>query len=268
MHPASRLSLQLGPEDRCLRPPLWSGRQGADPRTGEPGFPPVLPACAAVRLVSVRWFSCWVPTCSCLCFGLSSFPGDVPRTDPFLPLAVGVMFQLLEGGTSGQTQGHRPKNRQSLFDRYALYSIFWDFGSLHQKHRVGGTHGRVRRDGSDGWQSPGPRGDNTGGRARVPPPPTIAFLSRRQVPNIVMGRGRCTSWQVLHIQTGAIFYVSFLCCGVNPACCCGSGTRGLRRRCGVLAADGCGSGQLNITDVAAPQSVCGCGTVHRFMSPG
>ena len=28
IHPGSRLSLQLGPEDRCLRPPLWSGRQG------------------------------------------------------------------------------------------------------------------------------------------------------------------------------------------------------------------------------------------------
>ena len=29
--------------------------------------------------------------------------------------------------------------------------------------RVGGTHGRVRRDGSDGWRSPVSRGDNTGG---------------------------------------------------------------------------------------------------------
>ena len=34
--------------------------------------------------------------------------------------------------------------------------MFWDFGSLHQKHRVGGTHGRVRRDGSGGWRSPVP----------------------------------------------------------------------------------------------------------------
>ena len=40
--------------------------------------------------------------------------------------------------------------------------MFWDFGSLHQKHRVGGTHSRVRRDGSDGWRSPVTRGDNTG----------------------------------------------------------------------------------------------------------
>ena len=52
-------------------------------------------------------------------------------------------------------------------------SMFWDFGSLHQKHRVGGTHGGVLRDGSDGWRSPVPRGDNTGGRDRLPPPPTI-----------------------------------------------------------------------------------------------
>ena len=40
--------------------------------------------------------------------------------------------------------------------------MFWDFGFLHQKHRVGGTLGCVRRDGSDGWRSPVPRGDNTG----------------------------------------------------------------------------------------------------------
>ena len=66
-------------------------------------------------------------------------------------------------------------------------SMFLDFGSLHQKPRVGGTHGRVCRDGSDGWRSPVPRGDNTGGRDRPPPPPIIAFLSRRQVPNILNG---------------------------------------------------------------------------------
>ena len=32
--------------------------------------------------------------------------------------------------------GVRPQNRQSFFDRYPLFSMFWDFGSLHQKHRV------------------------------------------------------------------------------------------------------------------------------------
>ena len=38
--------------------------------------------------------------------------------------------------------------------------------SFHHKPRVGGTLGCVRRDGSDGWRSPVPRGDNTG-RARL-----------------------------------------------------------------------------------------------------
>ena len=41
--------------------------------------------------------------------------------------------------------------------------MFWVFGSLHQKPRVGGTLGGALRDGSDGWRSPGPWGDNTGG---------------------------------------------------------------------------------------------------------
>ena len=42
-------------------------------------------------------------------------------------------------------------------------SWFWDFGSLHQKPRVGGPPGCVRRHGSDGWRSRVPWGDNTGG---------------------------------------------------------------------------------------------------------
>ena len=73
--------------------------------------------------------------------------------------------------------------------RQASPSMFWDFGSLHQKHREGGTHCRVRRDGSDGWRSPVPRGDNTGGRGHVLPPPTIRCQSRRQVQNILMHLG-------------------------------------------------------------------------------
>ena len=64
--------------------------------------------------------------------------------------------------------------------RQASPSKFWDFGSLHQKPRVGGTHGCVRREGSDGWRSPVPRGDNTGrsrpstssANHRLPLPPT------------------------------------------------------------------------------------------------
>ena len=64
--------------------------------------------------------------------------------------------------------------------------MFRDFGSLHQKHQVSGTDGRARRDGSDGWRSRVPWGDNTGGRDHQPPLPTIAFQSRRQVPYFVM----------------------------------------------------------------------------------
>ena len=47
--------------------------------------------------------------------------------------------------------------------------MFLDFGSLHQKHRVGGPPGCVRRDGSDGWRPPAPpRGQYWGARSRTP----------------------------------------------------------------------------------------------------
>ena len=64
--------------------------------------------------------------------------------------------------------------------------MFWDFGSLHQGPRVGGTQGCVHCDESDGWQSPVPQGDNTGGRECLPLLPTIALRSRRQVVYILM----------------------------------------------------------------------------------
>ena len=59
-------------------------------------------------------------------------------------------------------------------------SMFWVLGPLHQEPRVGGTHGRVRRDGSDGWRSPVSRGDKCCGARlsaasanhRFPVPPT------------------------------------------------------------------------------------------------
>ena len=82
--------------------------------------------------------------------------------------------------------GPRPKDR---FSSTGIPSMFWDFGSLHQKHRVGGTHGHVRREGSDGWRSPVPWGDNTGGRSRLLPPPTITLQSRRQVLYFLMHLG-------------------------------------------------------------------------------
>ena len=75
------------------------------------------------------------------------------------------------------------------FSSTSIPSMFWDFGFLHQKHRVGGTHGHVRREGSVGWRSPVPRGGNTGGRGRVLPPPTITLQSRRQVLYFLMHLG-------------------------------------------------------------------------------
>ena len=39
----------------------------------------------------------------------------------------------------------------------------------------------------------GPRGDNTWGRVHLPPPPTIAFQSRRQVPCIVTVLSSCAN---------------------------------------------------------------------------
>ena len=65
--PPLRSSLQLGPEDRCLRPPLWSGRQGADPATGRsaptqepaapflPGGLPVSLGCGFVANLPIEW---------------------------------------------------------------------------------------------------------------------------------------------------------------------------------------------------------------------
>ena len=43
----------------------------------------------------------------------------------FFPLAAGVTFQLLEGGTSGQTQGHRPKNRPFQVSPFTWYFLTW-----------------------------------------------------------------------------------------------------------------------------------------------
>ena len=87
----------------------------------------------------------------------------------------------------------RPKDR---FSSAGIPSMFWDFGSLHQKHRESaGPHGRVRRDGSDGWRSPVLRGDKTGGRVGLPRPPTIRCQSRRLVQNFLKGL-RCSGTSV------------------------------------------------------------------------
>ena len=69
--------------------------------------------------------------------------------------------------------------------------------------RVGGTLGGVLRDGSDGWRSPVPRGDNTGGRDHLPPQPAIAFQSRRQIQYIV------TASFIMCIVTGSSMFWVF-----------------------------------------------------------
>ena len=90
-------------------------------------------------------------------------------------------------------------------------SMFWDFGFLHPEPRVGGTLGRVRRDGSDGWRSPVP-GASTWERVCLPLPPTIACRSRRQLADIVIpcGVDSCTRWQVTFILTGTTLRRHFL----------------------------------------------------------
>ena len=89
---------------------------------------------------------------------------------------------------------------------------------------VGGTRRCVQCDGNDGWQSPVPRGDNTGGRVQVPHLPTIVCLPGRLVPNLVMGSfSRVCSGTSVHSTRGVA--ASFL-----TRC---RGSRLLRpRRCG------------------------------------
>ena len=72
---------------------------------------------------------------------------------------------------------------------------FWDFGSLHQKHRVGGTPGCARRDGSNGWRSPVSRGGNIGRRVCLPPPPTIA-LRDGSFPLLCIVTGSSLFWDI------------------------------------------------------------------------
>ena len=109
--------------------------KGADPRTGQRA-PTQEPAISKAKSVSARVF-CLLPVLACLCRG---FPGSgslVLRPCPFgfllvvvppdvsFPLAAGVTFQLPAGGTSGQAQGHRPKNRPFL--GIPLYAVFFAF---------------------------------------------------------------------------------------------------------------------------------------------
>ena len=76
-----------------------------------PTLEPALPKRNVFRpwcpVFALAWLAAPVPFLECSFAG----PGPVCFLFLFLLLAAGVTFQLLEGGTSGQTQGHRPKNR-------------------------------------------------------------------------------------------------------------------------------------------------------------
>ena len=80
-------------------------------------------------------------------------------------------------------------------------------GSVHHKHRVGGTHGR---DGSDGWRSPVPRGQYWGARSC-----TSSANHRLQVPPTDSEHrdgsfcGQCTRWVVLYFLDGCGVAASF-----------------------------------------------------------
>ena len=72
------------------------------------------------RLCLVSWFRV---------AGSPALPLRVPvcfcSASCFFLLAAGVTFQLPAGGTSGQTQGHRPKNRPSQVSPFTWYFLTW-----------------------------------------------------------------------------------------------------------------------------------------------
>ena len=100
-------------------------------------FRPWCPVFALAWLAApVPFLGCSFPRArSCLCLFLLLF----------LLLAAGVTFQLLEGGTSGQTQGHRPKNwyRAPTQERPFRYP-FWTFDVLRLWHPA--SEASSRRD--------------------------------------------------------------------------------------------------------------------------
>ena len=76
------------------------------------------------------------------------------------------------------------------------------------------------------------RGDNTGGRGRVHPPPTIRCQSPPTGPEHSGASfcGQCTRWQVVHIQMGSLSGLQFTQCGVFVASCCGSSKKASTQR--------------------------------------
>ena len=147
---------------------------------------------------------------------------------------------------------------------------------------VGGTCCSVHRDGSvGGGRSPGPRGDNTGGRVCLLPPPTIISLSRRLVPYIVMGfstvyemacflkgvllrqllpsftssRRRYFSRLLAPLMRGASFLPSFTQgrdCDINASLPQGCGcVINASWRCGAPSTGCCGAGQSGLSGPVA-----------------
>ena len=147
---------------------------------------------------ALAWLAATVPFLVC------SFPGPGPVCFLLLFLAIGRGRHVPAPGgrdvgsnVSAPTQepvlGTNP--RTGSFRLPSGRSMFLEFGSMHQKPRVGGTHGRVRRYGSDGWRSLVPRGDNTGGgRDHLPLPPTIVSSPA--------DRSRTSLWIVEGVRDG------------------------------------------------------------------
>ena len=115
--------------------------------------------------------------------------------------------------------------------------MFWDFGSLHKKPRVGGTHGCVRRDGSRCMALTGSFwGNNTGvtrwftssANHRLLGPGTGSEVRSTDLLGVA-GKSRTSRW---------IFPAS-----LRVQLCSGTSVRSTLRRCGVLAGDCCGSGK-------------------------
>ena len=95
----------LGRRANGADPSTEQQRKGTDPKNRHS-----LNEMCFVPGVRLSLWPGWLPR---FLFWGALFPGPVLSVVLFLflLLAAGVTFQLLEGGTSGQTQGHRPKNQ-------------------------------------------------------------------------------------------------------------------------------------------------------------
>ena len=125
---------------------------GADPRTGQRA-PTQGPAITKAKRVSAR-VSCLFPVLACLCRGLPGsgslgFSGPAPSGS----CLAFVLFLFLSFGrgrhvpapTSGQTQGHRPKNR--FFLGIPPYAVFFNLDFAYGAASVLTDRGRVCRGG-------------------------------------------------------------------------------------------------------------------------